>query len=58
MNAIEARKARRVAGKRTLSARLREEAGMARQIDAYVKELRLAQQCLDALHQYDPAKRP
>lgn len=49
MNATEARKQRRAAGKQSLSERLRSDKDMARRIDAHVEELRLEQQFLDAM---------
>jgi hypothetical protein len=49
MNATEAGKIRQKKGKQSLSMRLRENPEMARRIDAYVDELRLEQQFLDAM---------
>jgi len=49
MNAIEAGKVRQKKSKPNLSMRLRESPEMARRIDAYVDELRLEQQFLDAM---------
>ncbi len=49
MNAIEARKQRQAAKQKSLSTRIRENAEMARRIDAYVEELGLEQQFIDAM---------
>ena len=49
MNAIEARKRRQTAKAKSLSTRLRENEEMARRIDAYVEELGLEQQFIDAM---------
>jgi len=49
MNATEARKQRQAAKRKSLSTRLREDGDMARRIDAYVDELRLEQQFIDAM---------
>lgn len=51
MNAIEARKARSSKGKKNLSQRLREDAGMAAKIDAYLEDLQLEQQFIDAMYE-------
>lgn len=49
MNAIEARAARRRAGKTTLEQRLRKSPEMARRIDRHLAHLRLEQQMADAM---------
>lgn len=49
MNATDARKQRQAAKQKSLSTRLREDGEMARRIDAYVDELRLEQQFIDAM---------
>jgi len=51
MNAIEAREARRSKGKRNLSQRLRDNPEMAARTDAYLDDLRLEQQFLDAMQE-------
>jgi hypothetical protein len=49
MNAIEARAARRRAGKTTLEQRLRKSPEMAQRIDRHLAHLRLEQQMADAM---------
>jgi hypothetical protein len=49
MNAIEARAARRKAGKTTLEERLRQNPEMAQRIDKHLAHLRLEQQMVDAM---------
>jgi hypothetical protein len=49
MNAIDARAARRRAGKTTLEQRLRQNPEMARRIDKQLAHLRLEQQMIDAM---------
>jgi hypothetical protein len=49
MNAAEARQLRHKKEAKSLSARLRENPEVARRIDAYLDELRLEQQFLDAM---------
>ncbi len=49
MNAIEARNARRRAGKTTLEERLRQDPEMAQRIDKQLAHLRLEQQMADAM---------
>jgi transcriptional regulator with XRE-family HTH domain len=51
MNAVEARAARRQAGKMTLEQRLRENPKMAQRIDKKLAHLRLEQQMIDAMEQ-------
>jgi hypothetical protein len=49
MNAAEARKLREKQGKKSLSARMREDPGTARRMDAYLAEFRLEQQLFEAM---------
>lgn len=49
MDAVEARAARRRAGKTTLEQRLRQAPGMAQRIDKQLTHLRLEQQMIDAM---------
>ena len=49
MNAVKARNQRQAAKQQSLSTRLREDKEMVRRIDAYVDELRLEQQFIDAM---------
>jgi transcriptional regulator with XRE-family HTH domain len=49
MDAVEARAARRQAGKKTLEQRLREHPEMAHRIDKQMAHLRLEQQMVDAM---------
>ena len=49
MNAVKARNQRQAAKQQSLSTRLREDKEMTRRIDAYVDELRLEQQFIDAM---------
>jgi predicted transcriptional regulator len=51
MNAVEARAARRQAGRATLEQRLREDPKMAQRIDKKMAHLRLEQQMIDAMEQ-------
>lgn len=51
MNATEARQARKATGKQTLSQRLRENPEMASKIDAYLADLQLEQQFIDAMQE-------